>query len=72
MNYFAEGRMTRQMSTDSVSSINSMSSACSMTSQQSAATDGDIGKKKKHKKGWVCLIQLSPFKQRKSNDNYLS
>jgi len=44
--------MTRQMSTDSVSSINSMSSACSFTSQQSAATDGDIGKKKK-KKGWV-------------------
>ena len=49
---FTEGRIQRQISSDSMSSINSMSSACSFTSQQSAATDGDISKKKK-KKGWV-------------------
>ena len=50
--YFSEGRIQRQISSDSMSSINSMSSACSFTSQQSAATDGDLSKKKK-KKGWV-------------------
>ena len=50
--FFAEGRIQRQISSDSMSSINSMSSACSFTSQQSAATDGDLAKKKK-KKGWV-------------------
>jgi neuron navigator 2 len=47
-----EGRITRQLSTDSVSSINSLSSACSTASQQSAATDGETGRRKK-KKGWV-------------------
>ena len=52
LDLFAEGRIQRQISSDSMSSINSMSSACSFTSQQSAATDGDLAKKKK-KKGWV-------------------
>ena len=54
---FAEGRIQRQISSDSMSSINSMSSACSFTSQQSAATDGDLAKKKK-KKGWVGIAGL--------------
>jgi phage shock protein PspC (stress-responsive transcriptional regulator) len=33
-------------------------SACSMTSQQSAATDGDAGKGKKKKKGWVSSMSM--------------
>ncbi|XP_052238109.1 neuron navigator 3-like isoform X5 [Dreissena polymorpha] len=45
-------RIQRQISSDSMSSINSMSSACSFTSQQSAATDVEAAKKKK-KKGWL-------------------
>ena len=53
----AEGRITRQLSTDSVSSINSLSSACSTASQQSAATDGEAGRRKK-KKGWVSVTVL--------------
>ena len=51
-----EAGIIRQMSSDSMSSINSLSSACSAASQQSAATDGDIGKKKNKKKGWVSNI----------------
>ncbi|XP_069128719.1 neuron navigator 2-like isoform X7 [Argopecten irradians] len=66
-----EGRMTRQMSTDSVSSINSMSSACSMTSQQSAATDGDIGKKKK-KKGWLRSSFSKAFSRKKNRNGSMS
>ncbi|KAK7107389.1 hypothetical protein V1264_015327 [Littorina saxatilis] len=48
--------IARQISSDSVSSINSLSSACSMSSQQSAATDGEGRKGGKHnnkKKGWL-------------------
>lgn len=54
-----EAGIIRQMSSDSMSSINSLSSACSAASQQSAATDGDIGKKKNKKKGWVSNIERS-------------
>lgn len=51
-----DARIARQMSSDSVSSINSLSSACSMTSQQSAHTDSEANKrlaKQSKKKGWV-------------------
>ncbi|XP_076466294.1 neuron navigator 2-like isoform X3 [Babylonia areolata] len=49
------GGIARQISSDSVSSINSLSSACSLTSQQSAATDGEgrKGAKNSKKKGWL-------------------
>ncbi|XP_021350248.1 neuron navigator 2-like isoform X3 [Mizuhopecten yessoensis] len=66
-----EGRMTRQMSTDSVSSINSMSSACSLTSQQSAATDGDISKKKK-KRGWLRSSFSKAFSRKKNRNGSMS
>ncbi|KAL8586948.1 hypothetical protein ACOMHN_062359 [Nucella lapillus] len=48
------GCIARQISSDSVSSINSLSSACSMTSQQSAATDGEGRRSSRaaKKKGW--------------------
>ncbi|RUS80734.1 hypothetical protein EGW08_011498, partial [Elysia chlorotica] len=47
--------IARQMSSDSVSSINSLSSACSAGSQHSAATDSEANKrlaKQAKKKGW--------------------
>ncbi|CAC5357113.1 Neuron navigator 3,Neuron navigator 1,Protein sickie,Neuron navigator 2 [Mytilus coruscus] len=64
----AEARITRQMSSDSVSSINSLSSACSMTSQQSAATDGDAGKGKKKKKGWLRSSFSKAFAKKKNRN----
>ncbi|CAC5357112.1 unnamed protein product [Mytilus coruscus] len=63
-----EARITRQMSSDSVSSINSLSSACSMTSQQSAATDGDAGKGKKKKKGWLRSSFSKAFAKKKNRN----
>ena len=57
--FFAEGsRIQRQISSDSMSSINSMSSACSFSSQQSAITDIEAARKKK-KKGWVCIASAT-------------
>ena len=47
------------MSTDSMSSINSASSACSGSSQQSSLTDTDSKKKKKN---WVSRQAYSTFK----------
>lgn len=47
-----EHRISRQFSTDSMSSVNSCSSACSGNSGKS----GDaLSEKKKKKKGWVCI-----------------
>lgn len=61
---FSEGsRIQRQISSDSMSSINSMSSACSFTSQQSAVTDIEAAKKKK-KKGWVRRYVLSTVNEK--------
>ncbi|XP_071136243.1 neuron navigator 2-like isoform X29 [Mytilus edulis] len=68
----AEARITRQMSSDSVSSINSLSSACSMTSQQSAATDGDAGKGKKKKKGWLRSSFSKAFAKKKNRNGSMS
>ncbi|VDI40973.1 Hypothetical predicted protein, partial [Mytilus galloprovincialis] len=65
-------RITRQMSSDSVSSINSLSSACSMTSQQSAATDGDAGKGKKKKKGWLRSSFSKAFAKKKNRNGSMS
>ncbi|XP_071136220.1 neuron navigator 2-like isoform X8 [Mytilus edulis] len=67
-----EARITRQMSSDSVSSINSLSSACSMTSQQSAATDGDAGKGKKKKKGWLRSSFSKAFAKKKNRNGSMS
>ncbi|KAK3096611.1 hypothetical protein FSP39_001694 [Pinctada imbricata] len=67
----SEGRITRQLSTDSVSSINSLSSACSVTSQQSAATDGDAGKRKK-KKGWLRSSFSKAFSRKKNKNGSMS
>ncbi|XP_062586338.1 neuron navigator 3-like isoform X4 [Saccostrea cucullata] len=66
-----EGRITRQLSTDSVSSINSLSSACSTASQQSAATDGEAGRRKK-KKGWLRSSFSKAFSRKKNKSGSMS
>ncbi|XP_071112877.1 neuron navigator 2-like isoform X12 [Haliotis cracherodii] len=68
------GRIVRQMSSDSMSSINSLSSACSVASQQSAATDGDIGKnsKKNKKKGWLRSSFSKAFSRKKNKHGSIS
>ncbi|XP_064600555.1 neuron navigator 3-like isoform X2 [Liolophura sinensis] len=67
-----DGRsISRQMSSDSMSSINSLSSACSVTSQQSAATDGDC-KSKKKKKGWLRSSFSKAFSRKKSKHGSMS
>lgn len=38
-----------------------------MTSQQSAATDGDAGKGKKKKKGWVSNMAMHMNMERRDN-----
>jgi hypothetical protein len=47
--------MLRQLSTDSVSSINSLSSACSLSSSAHAPDNPTISASKKKKKGWVSV-----------------
>ncbi|KAL4233019.1 positive regulation of invadopodium disassembly [Mactra antiquata] len=61
-------RIQRQISSDSMSSINSMSSACSFTSQQSSVTDIEAAKKKK-KKGWLRSSFSKAFTSKKKNRN---
>ncbi|XP_036367789.1 neuron navigator 2-like isoform X5 [Octopus sinensis] len=68
----SEARIIRQMSSDSMSSINSLSSACSAASQQSAATDGDIGKKKNKKKGWLRSSFSKAFSRKKNKHGSMS
>jgi len=53
--------INRHMSADSVASLNSLSSACSRTSQQSTAA-ADLDKKKK-KKNWVSRDQQNSLRQ---------
>jgi hypothetical protein len=48
--------MLRQLSTDSVSSINSLSSACSLSSSAHAPDNSATSASKKKKKGWVSII----------------
>ncbi|CAH1798480.1 unnamed protein product [Owenia fusiformis] len=60
-------KMTRHLSNDSMSSINSMSSACSGASQQSSATDTENGKKK-HKKGWLRSSFSKAFTSKKKKN----
>lgn len=67
-----EAGIIRQMSSDSMSSINSLSSACSAASQQSAATDGDIGKKKNKKKGWLRSSFGKAFSRKKNKHGSMS
>jgi hypothetical protein len=54
--------MLRQLSTDSVSSINSLSSACSLSSSAHAPDTSTTSSSKKKKKGWVsialCYLRL--------------
>ena len=47
--------MLRQLSTDSVSSINSLSSACSLSSSAHAPDNSATSASKKKKKGWVSI-----------------
>ncbi|XP_013405950.1 neuron navigator 2 isoform X3 [Lingula anatina] len=63
------GRISRQMSSESMSSLNSMSSACSATSQQSSTTDTESGKKKKKGKGGWLRSSFSKAFSRKKNKN---
>ena len=51
--------LSRQMSTDSMSSLNSMSSACSVTSQHSTDTDTNGGKS--GKENWVFFLRIVNF-----------
>jgi hypothetical protein len=48
--------MLRQLSTDSVSSINSLSSACSQSSSAHAPDNSIASTSKKKKKGWVSVM----------------
>jgi hypothetical protein len=48
--------MLRQLSTDSVSSINSLSSACSLSSSAHAPDNSTTSVSKKKKKGWVSVV----------------
>lgn len=56
-----EHRISRQFSTDSMSSVNSCSSACSGNSGKSGDALSD---KKKKKKGWVCIAFLQVLEQK--------
>ena len=56
------GQLVRHMSQESMASINSMSSACSGTSQLSSNTDTDSARKKK-KKNWVSKLQFPIYHQ---------
>jgi neuron navigator 2 len=47
--------MLRQLSADSVSSINSLSSACSLSSSAHAPDNCTTSASKKKKKGWVSI-----------------
>jgi len=51
--------MLRQLSADSVSSINSLSSACSLSSSAHAPDNSAISASKKKKKGWVSIALFS-------------
>lgn len=51
---FLESNIARQLSTDSVSSLNSLSSACSLSS-----TPVTHEQEKKKKRGWVSNVSLS-------------
>ncbi|ESO84841.1 hypothetical protein LOTGIDRAFT_131500, partial [Lottia gigantea] len=66
----SESGIIRQMSSDSMSSINSLSSACSATSQHSgAATDDGKGKKKK---GWLRSSFSKAFNRKKNKNGSMS
>ncbi|KAK3763274.1 hypothetical protein RRG08_021097 [Elysia crispata] len=70
-----DSRIARQMSSDSVSSINSLSSACSVGSQHSAATDSEANKrmaKQAKKKGWLRSSFSKAFSRKKMKTGSLS
>ncbi|KAK6169208.1 hypothetical protein SNE40_020304, partial [Patella caerulea] len=68
--HVSESGIMRQMSSDSMSSINSLSSACSVTSQHSAATDTDC--KGKKKKGWLRSSFSKAFNRKKNKNGSMS
>jgi neuron navigator 2 len=63
--------MLRQLSTDSVSSINSLSSACSLSSSAHAPDNSTTSVSKKRKKGWVSIVSSHFYLAKRNSSTFV-